>query len=329
MTIRDGKPSFKTHHIEPLWSNVITSLKELKDIMPDSVLVAFDIEGAFGTIKELGLAMLTVTESTPRFGIGRRHFFEDNNVQAFTIDIRDRPQRHYEVERHGQTICIENGIEAGPAMEKILKDFQGLGKRKFILIGYAMATEMKWISGHYPAVAQYFSAWVDVQQLIATQCDAAYLGLTNALQALNIIDNRNCARRHSAANDAIRALTILAGLLAGKTLATKPKRDDWVKIHRSLPSLKSFGPWTRYPFAVRVSAVDGSFLPDITLKDLVELFASYNLKAVGMNEKNRVRRRILWAAFHTVESLRDFIMHVEDEGVGGKRLKVIVATGLE
>ncbi len=53
--------------------------------------------------------------------------------------------------------------------------------------------------------------------------------------------------------------------------------------------------------------MDRCFLPDFTLKDLVELFASYHLKAVGMNEKNRVRRRILWVAFHTVESLRDFI----------------------
>ncbi len=203
MTLRDGKPRFKTNHIEPFWSNVVTSLAKLKDVMPESVLVAFDIEGFLETIKEIGLAILTVTESTPRFGIGRRHFFEDNNVQAFTIDIRDRPQRHYEVERHGQTICIDNGLEAGPAMEKIIKDFQSLGKRKFILIGYAMATEMRWISEHYPAVAQYFSAWADVQQLIATQCDNAYLGLTNALQALNIIDNRNRARRHSAANDAV------------------------------------------------------------------------------------------------------------------------------
>jgi len=60
MIFRNGKPLFKTTHMEPLWSSKITGLKGLKDCMLNNILVAFDIEASPAIISEMGLAILLV-----------------------------------------------------------------------------------------------------------------------------------------------------------------------------------------------------------------------------------------------------------------------------
>jgi len=291
--------------------------------MSNNILVAFDMEASPRMISEMGLAILLVGENTPRFCIGRCRFFDENDVQAFTIEIRERNKKDYEFKRHGETIHVENELQAGPAIEKILNDFQTLGK--LILVGYDLQMEFKWISEHYPSLASSFSAWVDVQELVTAQCEGVRLGLTGALQGLGIIDNRHNSQQHSAANDAVRDLAVLAGLLSGTTLITTSQCKD--QGYSSLPPIKAFRDWTQYPFSVRLATTDGGPLPQIPARDLAELFAGYDLKAVGLNRKDDVH--IWWMAFHTLESLKEFIRDNESLEVEEKALKIILMTGIE
>lgn len=204
-------------------------------------------------------------------------------------------------------------------------DFQNLGN--LILVGYDLQMEFKWISERYPSLASYFSAWVDVQELVTAQCGGVRLGLTGAVQGLGIIDNRHNAQQHSAANDAVRDLAVLAGLLSGTKLITTPQGKEQAKGYSSLPPVKAFRHWAQYPFSVRLATMDGGSLPAVSHRNLAELFAGYDLTAVGLNREDNVH--IWWLAFWTLKSLREFIRDSEGLKVEGKVLKVTQVTGID
>jgi hypothetical protein len=140
MITKNDRPSFKICHIEPFWNSRIRNLESLKYYMSDAILVAFDMEGWRGNITELGLAILsTDDENKPRYCPGRCRFYDENKVQAFTIEIHKKPRTNYEFKRHGDTIRVESEEEAIPVLERILAQLQGSGR--LILVGYAMYTE--------------------------------------------------------------------------------------------------------------------------------------------------------------------------------------------
>ncbi len=325
---KNSRPAyFLAAPLKPFWSSKVTSLEELKERISNHVLVGFDIEGHHGNTSEIGLAILAISGNTPYICLDRRQFSDENCIQAFTIDIQKRWKKHSEPKKH-QIICVDNELQAGPACEKILAGFRG----PFILVGYDLSTELKWISEKYPTFASYFSAWLDVQELVGRAYNGHFIGLTNALHGLGIIDNRHNYHYHSAANDAVRNLAILAHLLSGAKVAFQPpppNKEEEVKRWSSLPHLRQYGPRTNYPFSARVSTTDGDALPDLTLEELANLYASYNLKAVAMNCKNQQRGKIWWLAFHTLESLKDFLRDFEGTVIKGKSLKVILAIGIE
>ena len=326
---KNGRPAyFLTAHLKPFWSSKITSLEELKERMSNHVLVGFDMEGYHGNTSEIGLAMLATSGTTPHAYLNRRQFSDGNCIQAFTIDIQKRWKKNSEPKKHTQITSVDDELQAGPACEKILAGFRDLGP--FILVGYDLSTEFKWISEKYPAFASHFSALLDVQELVGRGGSGPFLGLTNALHGLGIVDNRHNYHYHSAANDAVRSLAILAHLLSGAKLAFKsPSNKDEVKRWSSLPHLRQCGPRTNHPFSARVSTTDGDALPALSLKELANLYASYNLKAVAMNCNNQQRGKIWWLAFHTLESLKDFLRDFEGTLIEGRSLKVILAIGIE
>jgi len=123
---------------------------------------------------------------------------------------------------------------------------------------------------------------------VTAQCEGLRLGLTGAVQGLGIIDNRHNSQQHSAANDAVRDLAVLVGLLFGTELITTPRCKDQVKGYSSLPHVKAFRDWTQYPFSVKLATTDGGPLPQLSPRNLAEMFAGYDLKAVGLNRKNNV-----------------------------------------
>lgn len=327
MILANGKPKFKTSHIEPTWSAEIETIGHLKNHMLNTILVSLDIEACRGAVSELGLAMLAVNEDNPHYCIGRSRFFDENNVQALTIDFREKPTRNYEHKRHGQTLQVKDEHEASVIMEKTLSEI--CDGKKLILLGYDMYTEFQWISERRPAMALYFSAWIDVQELIARKCSEPQLSLTNALRALEIIDNRHGTTRHSAANDAVRIVAVLAGLLKDKTPVIERPIKPSVLRYTKVPSRRDCGAHTKYLFSARIATKDYELLPKCTLADLCKAYAIFDLKAVDMNSCKNKPIRIWWFAFNTLKSLEDFVHQVHGTKMNGEELKVVWTTGVE
>jgi hypothetical protein len=92
---------------------------------------------------------------------------------------------------------------------------------------------------------------------------------------------------------------------------------------------ESFRPGTRYLLSASISTADGSCFPNRALADLCKAYASFNLKAVGMNSKSAKLVNIWGIAFSTLEPLQEFILKIERSYVDGKRLKVILVTGIK
>lgn len=190
-----------------------------------------------------------------------------------------------------------------------------------------MQMEFKWISEHHPALASSFAAWEDVQELVTAQCGGVRLGLTDAVSGLGIIDNWRNSHQRSAANDAVRHLAVLAGLLAGVKLMATPRCKSGVEGSELVPRVKAFRDWGQFRFSVRLVAADGGKLAGLCARDLVEMFAGYGLMVVGLNCMDGID--IWWLAFDTLGSLKRFICDNESLKVEGKAVKVMVVTGME
>ncbi|KAF2434076.1 hypothetical protein EJ08DRAFT_646933 [Tothia fuscella] len=137
---------------------------------------------------------------------------------------------------------------------------------------------------------------------------------------------------HSPANDAVRCLAVLSGLVS---VASFPLRIETftlpsgVTLLYRLPQLRDCGPHTKYPFSARVTTVDGGVLPSgyKTPYSLAQLFARYELVAVGLNcQKYRISQkgvRFWWFSFPNREVLDRFTSEVHGMTLHDEELIVI------
>jgi hypothetical protein len=248
-------------------------------------------------------------------------FFDENNVRARTVELVERPFSRSEI-RKGDILPARDELDACALLERELQILQK--SRKLILVRYDLHTEFKWVSERCPSFASYFSCWIDVQELVAQRCDGKVLGLTNALLAFNIIDNRRGKHHHSAANDAVRFLAILAALLASR----EPIIEKTPPMVKRFPKLRRTSA-QEFPFTVYMKTEDGSTLPDCTWAEMCNVFAQFDLKAVGRNTKRGRPVYTWWLAFNTVKGLQGCMGWIERETIHGKNLRVVSATGLE
>ena len=192
----------------------IADIATLKDQMQEAVLVSLDLEGSPYVISEIALATIAVRPGIPHFCEGRARFFDRNKVRAVTWEVYAKPQANYENYRHRETIeCRDEDVAAVCLVDKV-RDLAA-AKMNLLLVGYDLQMELRWISRHCPRLTSYLAATVDVQDLIMQSLpkDTKQIRLTKALAAFSIKDNRHCASYHSATNDAVRSLAVLAALL--------------------------------------------------------------------------------------------------------------------
>jgi hypothetical protein len=207
-----------------------------------------------------------------------------------------------------------------------------------------------------------FTAWVDVQELvmqhlavsdsldlecvpplfsrmlIVEQEDVPYspdtpsqdISLRATLHAMGLRKTSNDSRRHRAANDACRALQVLAGLLISRpfTLAPSYKPDS---IHIQPISEEKL----RYPTALWITASNGAHVPRRTPAEMARTYQKFGIVAAGAYQyrsKHNVtgkpkRTRYWWLAFQDQEQLEKCRAEVDGSVVDGS---VLVATeGLE
>lgn len=229
MKIKENDPKkIRMTNLGHLWARQIKDLETLQRRMPGSILIGFDMTPAPNEVREFGLAVLEVNDANPHYSEGRTRFYEENNVKAYTWEVKPRLP-NYEYKRHGVTIKVKSEEEAEQAMQKLCDELSNIWEardssefRRLILVGWNLYTEFHWMSRKYDNLFRHVSDWIDVQDLVATQTGGEEMELAKALNALGIIDNRNNPNRHSSANDAVRSLAVLAALLDGKEVYGGP-----------------------------------------------------------------------------------------------------------
>jgi len=327
-----GPNTRKPQRIGALWNSKISDLVTLKDRLPGSVLVALDTKfsniSGHQRFSEVGLATLQVHSQPPPFLPGLTKYYEENGVNTLTIRSRDRglkPPYEDPEYRYGDKVHA-NEEDVCDIVVEMLSRYEG----KKILVGFDMEAEWRWIENMGADVASLCSAWVDLQELVSQRRKQENLGpdndihrpgLSNTIHALHIADWRD-GGKHCAANDALRNLIVLSGLVVHAPMdRPRPQRLPKPSEFSKLAALKL------RPNA-RITAHDGGKLPLHSPSSLIKLFANYqDLKAVAVNwhtlhqKTNGVR---VWAVeFRTEEALEQFVGEVDGSFIDGTRVCVM------
>jgi len=326
---------FESDIAKTLFDNKILDLPTLQDRLPDSTLVAFDTEGVkqhfdgrqVGSedIGGLGVAVFRPSIGRLQFTLNLTQFYEDNDMEAFTVRICDRP--------YSPAVGMmteKTAEEAGPRLVDFLSSCEG----DRILLGYDMQTEWRWIARKCPSLAALFTSWCDVQELIAQQ--HAQLtprpGMDKTLKAMGIWGWTSSHPRHGGAADAVKLLAILSGLLCSAPLRTEsgPKQDS-VSKYCHLPRADAIqeSPGKFHFHTCRISTADGQKLPQQTPNGLAKMFSSYEgLKGVGLNSRTQALARApvnyWWVSFRTLGELEDFKREVDGSAYEGTTLRVTI-----
>ena len=331
----------------------IPDLATLKESLPGSVLVALDTEGGRCKISEIGLAILRTKGRTSEFDPSLSQFYQQNGVKAFTIELRKRGFEIPESRRYG-SVELASAEEVGSRVNDILSSYDG----NRILVGFDLRVEFEWMSKTCPWLASSFDAWVDLQELVSqrileTSLEPGELwsrralrpSLTDTLNAMQIEDRGWHA--HHAANDAVRFLTLLSGLISDMPLAINrwtELTNVWkFEVHRSkvqgsnaMPA-RSFlflpEPPGKHLFTARITTADGRKLPPQTPLSLFNHFARYiGLKAVGFNWQAEASGpsgvKFWWVSFQTQELLTKCTSEIHGSTLGGTKLSVVESSEL-
>jgi hypothetical protein len=206
---------------------------------------------------------------------------------------------------------------------QLLADITYNNTSPLILIGFDTYTEFEWISQTCPALAMYFTAWVDIQEITAQRTGVSSPGLVQTLNAIPILDRRpgtKPATQHHAANDAVRCLAVLFGLMCLESL-TIPIKDSSIRLQGQIR------PSYTCPFTARITTADKSILPlEIkTARSLADLFKTYNPIGVGINQSSHARSNgvmVWWLSFSTLDCLQHFATHIHGSILHVKKILV-------
>ncbi|CAO2651421.1 Nn.00g039910.m01.CDS01 [Neocucurbitaria sp. VM-36] len=328
----------KTEDIAPFINSKIDNLASLRQHLPGSILVALDTEGitqhldgrtvCSEGISEIGVAVFRTNERGPDFIPHLDQFYDQNSIEAFTIRVRKR--------EYGPAVGTMTDVsekEAGPRLQKFLSQYKG----RRILVGFSILTELKWIAKNVPELVNFFTGWVDIQELVSQQRhgvasnDGTHTdqhGLYNTLKAMGISGWHSKHQLHVAANDAVKTLAVLSGLLCNSSFQDIT-RGGGVSIYTYLPPLQISKIGNRYhPFTAHISTVDGNRLPLQTPVGLAKHCAKYpGLTGVGFHSENemvaRGRVKYWWVAFRSLESLTSFMTKADGSIFEGTKLCVV------
>lgn len=350
MRLKGGVPRFKIDHIQSFWDSKIPDLATLKELLPGSFLVAFDIESSpnptarIPNVNEIGLAFLQAKEEEnwpqlPKDGeLGT--FYDQNDIQAHSIQVRGRISKKNSG-REGIKFGNKVFVDADQISQTMVQMLSARGhKGGLILAGFDLYTELEWISRQPPSFSSLFTAWVDLQEIALEHAglaaSAAGVGLLHTMHAMHIVDRKSDAARkktHRASNDAVRCLAVLCGLISldSFSIPSKPPKvlllSEVPRLPEPLPPSKLRTANYKYPFTARIKATDGSALPAefATPSSLSRLFAKYEPKAVAINSSAASKPngvKIWWVELPCLESLERFTADVNGSTVQGKRLLV-------
>ncbi|KAI1751772.1 hypothetical protein F4782DRAFT_504203 [Xylaria castorea] len=327
----------KTKHWQPLWRRNIANLDALKDsVKSPCTFVAVDFEGLSTKedeplgITDIGIAVFpsppAITTPMPNTSGLRsqrlKTFFEQNAIECYWIRLKGkRPISNTKDTCHFGRLQEIEPAQTEIELVALFKSIQQRFDSPLVLVGFDLVFELATIAAHLGQVFQFFSSWVDLQDIVMEVSNPKIThGLRGTLRAFGFApgDLAICGRKspHNPADDTIRELAVLVNLLRlqkGTTLQIepRPKREqDGVRRfwHGRAPNPKEL-----YPFTARVY-VRGKPLSSILphWDQLFGIFSTYNPIAVGIASGGDYG----WVSLPNLERLNCFIKDVH-----GKELK--------
>ncbi|KAI1742708.1 hypothetical protein F4680DRAFT_445745 [Xylaria scruposa] len=299
-----------------------------------STLVAVDFKGQLtiadtSSVTEVGLAVmpgLVTAYGMKPAAIDRnktlRGFIEENEVQSYYMKVRQPGP----IETSTDQNTLERRYLVNPeqVLTKLVDRLRRIWDsytRPIILVGFNMAFEITMILSHYSEVTQYFSFWVDLQNIMAEFTTAQIPGLREILLAFEFLPNDLQRNSHSAEHDAVRKLAVLTNLLHLKNgskleLSIQPKNDYqlrryWSGFH---PGPNEVHPFRAY-LRVRGKPVS-SIIPGLT--ELFDFFPSWKPTTVGWSRD----RRYACICLSREEDLKRFIAEFHGREFKGETWEV-------
>ncbi|KAI2614044.1 uncharacterized protein GGS25DRAFT_527170 [Hypoxylon fragiforme] len=241
-----------------LWQNKISHLDALKE-RSHYTFVAIDIARRVTKfeplwITEIGVAVLSppfVTKSISPDALQYQTpqtFFEQNTVDSYWLPIKGTEQsdkcrdQYYLVD--GQEVEFE---QAKDTLVSMLQKIRYRSKKPLVLVGYNFTFELLTIDWHFSQIAQYFSHWVDLRDIVGQISDIQRPTMKDTLLTFGFFSKELAFRGkkgdHNAGNDAVHKLVVLVNLLRLSMedtlhIQTEPKdttalRRFWTKTSES------------------------------------------------------------------------------------------------
>ncbi|KAJ2986332.1 hypothetical protein NUW58_g5076 [Xylaria curta] len=263
----------------------IPTVAAFKDIASTSAFVGFDTESVPHCYKttDVGLALLPeantpipIREGDPYLS----NFVRDHKVEAVSFkikgrydDVRSRAQAralipgsrylHQSLEHlHFGTECFVDIEELEAALANRIEQFRRAAPGKqLVLVGLSLQNDLQRLCLEFPGIIRFFSRWIDLSTLIKAESSIPTTPNTGLGTALKVFGyphaDTGFDRTHQAANDAIRTLAVLYGLLDPQnveSLVLRPYNFVGIEVRPKVNYLR-FQPYRAFLH------VDGNCLP--------------------------------------------------------------------
>ncbi|KAL6809190.1 hypothetical protein GGI42DRAFT_365993 [Trichoderma sp. SZMC 28013] len=331
-------PSIKTKHWRRLYESRISDIKALKEAANGAAFVIVDAE-PWGRDNsepaEIGLSLLPpvhanldceTMDTLPKTLDAASSLMGLETHWIRLID-RERGERGREQHRYGTQHHV-SGDKVENTIAGIIESFRDKtsGDAPLILTGFAVVFELQVLSNIYPDLLNYFTSWVDLQEVASGMTDGIVTpGLRETLIACGFegywhSQESRTASQHNAATDTVRTAMLLIRFLGlpsgGETLDISQSSQKTQQFARrrsnapATPEQKNYWKGSRprpkefYPFITRVYRTPG--FEDFDGRSLFNLFSEYEPTAVGLSNGNRYG----WVCLPNLETLEKFVRSV-------------------
>ncbi|KAM3449129.1 hypothetical protein MY3296_007167 [Beauveria thailandica] len=347
MRYRNAPQGFKISHWRHLYDACICSIDQVNRISGNAVFVVFDAEpwaGDNAKAAEIGISMLKVPDcrNVTILPTTLAEFALDYGIETHRIQIIEMERdKKLEAHRFGQ----EHRVSCVDVEQHVMglvnsyREKMASASEQIVLVGFDLQFEFKLISTIYTRLTNYFTSWLDVQELSRRASRVEKPGLSETLKAcgfgLDSKDLHSLNGRHNAATDTVRAAAVLCFLSARDDhqqlqIATSDRNASILsRKRRAQPSNNPEdrklwsgarpNPKELYPYTARVKSSTGDILAP---QSLLETFAEYNPVAVGTAKQSR--NRYGWVCLPSLGVLEEFLQRVNgvEHPQGGKWMAV-------
>ncbi|KAH8895518.1 hypothetical protein GQ53DRAFT_53004 [Thozetella sp. PMI_491] len=218
-----------------------------------------------------------------------RHFLNKMPSRVILYDLREDIAEN-EAEKHTNLAKYNKSRQEEATLVNLLETVQRRFSNRLVLVGFDLDLELTIIASHLSQIIKYFSSWVDLQEIASAVSKTKRPGLRDTLLALGFTSARSSIpgrnQQHSAGNDAVRQLAVLAGLLQFQL-----GKDAMLQLEQKQtgPKMRRFyhhrpRPKELYPFIARIR-IEGKDLISVFphLPRLMALFSTYQPTAIGIS----------------------------------------------